>query len=286
MTSHLAVLQPALDPHTHVLRTTSNFRTTPTTPLVHLNPSLRHTSLLRDTLLVRRARRHGARILVHLHGWSPRLAAALRRMGIHDLDWRHVQVRALGQRFADELVAMGVPPDRVAVMGPCARHWDLPHRDPDGPWLFLGRLARGKGADALIRVADRPVWIAGTGPDERRLRHLATGKDVRFLGWQTDLAPLLAACAAVVLPSRQEGLPICILEALGSSRPAVATDVGVVRDVLPDAIPVDDDEALRHALANVQDVPAHRASAIRERYSPHSIAAQCLDAYQQLLDEP
>ena len=45
-------------------------------------------------------------------------------------------------------------------------------------------------------------------------------------------------------------------------------------------------DALRDALATVRDVPPERAAAIRGRYSPQSIAAQCLQAYQQLLDEP
>ena len=66
----------------------------------------------------------------------------------------------------------------------------------------------------------------------------------------------------------------------------VATDVGAVREVLPEAIPFGDDEALRRALADVRDVEPGRAKAIRKRYSPSSIAAQCLRAYDVLLGEP
>ncbi len=55
-----------------------------------------------------------------------------------------------------------------------------------------------------------------------------------FLGWRDDVAALLAVADVFVLPSRWEGQPLILQEALRAGRPIVATDVGGVRDLTGD----------------------------------------------------
>jgi glycosyltransferase involved in cell wall biosynthesis len=260
----------------------------PSAAIVHLNPSLRWRALLRDLTIAYRARSQGSRILLHLHGWSPRLASSLARARLHGLDWHHVRLMALGETFRSRLVDMGIPAARIGVMGPCARSFDLPPWNPDGPWLFLGRLEPGKGAEELIRAAERPVVIAGEGSERSYLEALAAqlGVQARFTGWAANIEPLLADAGALVLPSREEGLPVAILEALGSRRPVVATNVGAISEVLANPVPVGDIDALRQALHAVREVSEAQAWSIRARYRPEAVAAQCLEAYRMLLAEP
>jgi glycosyltransferase involved in cell wall biosynthesis len=100
----------------------------------------------------------------------------------------------------------------------------------------MGRLAPQKGFDLLIdafaRAAeDKPDWslsILGEGPERRRLEEQihARGLDerVRLYGWVPDPAAVLRNCDAFVLPSRFEGFPNALLEAMALGLPAVAAD--------------------------------------------------------------
>jgi glycosyltransferase involved in cell wall biosynthesis len=58
---------------------------------------------------------------------------------------------------------------------------------------------------------------------------------VRFLGWRRDLTTIYGASDIFLLTSRNEGTPVALIEAMASGVPGVATDVGGVRDVVPDA---------------------------------------------------
>jgi glycosyltransferase involved in cell wall biosynthesis len=111
--------------------------------------------------------------------------------------------------------------------------------------LGAGRLAAQKGFDTLVAAAARwrdrrpePLLaIAGTGPLAGDLARQAKdlGVAVRFLGWQDDVTGLLAGADLFALPSRWEGQPLILAEALCAGRPIVAADVGGVRDLTGDS---------------------------------------------------
>ena len=109
-----------------------------------------------------------------------------------------------------------------------------------GTWRLacVGRLyPPAKGQDLLIDVLRQPQWRArsllvsfyGAGPHEQCLRRLveASGleQQVRFCGHVSDVAQVWRDNHALILPSRAEGLPLALIEALLCGRTAIVTDV-------------------------------------------------------------
>jgi glycosyltransferase involved in cell wall biosynthesis len=78
--------------------------------------------------------------------------------------------------------------------------------------------------------------IAGDGPEkerfERRVNKLGLDAVFDFRGHIADLAPMYAAADVVILPSRSEGVPLVVLEALASARCVIASNVGSIPEVL------------------------------------------------------
>lgn len=133
--------------------------------------------------------------------------------------------------------------------------------------LAIGRLAPQKDFATLIAAA--PAWgglaglvIAGSGPLEERLRSqaVAAGVAVEFAGHRDDVAALLASAAVFVLPSRWEGQPLVLQEALRAGVPVVATRVGGIPALTgQDAallVPPGDAAALGAAVRSVLTDPA------------------------------
>jgi glycosyltransferase involved in cell wall biosynthesis len=131
--------------------------------------------------------------------------------------------------------------------------------------LAVGRLVEAKGFDLLLE-AWQPVagelWIAGEGPQRARLEALirARGLDhrVRLLGHRDDVDLLMEAADLLVMPSRKEGFPYVLLEALHHSLPVVATRVPGAVDLLPEGwlVAVDDEAALTAVLERALSAPA------------------------------
>lgn len=105
-------------------------------------------------------------------------------------------------------------------------------------WLWAGRMTAAKDLDTLLvaygsaRAANSrsTLLLAGTGPDEGRLRDRIIGlglvDSVRLLGPRDDIAALMQAADGFVLSSRWEGMPMVLLEASAVGLPSVTTDAG------------------------------------------------------------
>jgi glycosyltransferase involved in cell wall biosynthesis len=108
-------------------------------------------------------------------------------------------------------------------------------------FVTLARVCYQKGIDILLaafrnlggRCKASALWIVGDGPlrahIEQGARELG---NVRFLGTRSDVRRLLAAADVFVLPSRYEGNPLALMEAMAARKPVIATAVGGVPEIL------------------------------------------------------
>ena len=184
---------------------------------------------------------------------------------------------------------------------------ELPAPALAGTWQ-LACVARldilDKGQDILLQVLARAHWRArpvhvtffGTGPHRQALEEMAkflgVSELVSFAGQVADVPGIWRAHHALVLPSRYEGLPLALVEAMLCGRPAIAANAGGVAEILVDnetgflaaeASPASFDEALERAWARRAEWPAigARAAAHARATVPAEAAA---DFSQQLLD--
>lgn len=146
----------------------------------------------------------------------------------------------------------------------------------------------------LAKHPDTTLLIAGDGDLradlEREARELGIASRVAFCGPRKDIPELLKLLDLYVLPSKWEGLPMVILEAMAAGCPIVATDVGgnsaaVVDAVTGTLVPPQDPDALAGAIIRLLDSPERlKAYAeagkdrFRERFSAEIMARQ----YQRL----
>ncbi|MBM7061185.1 glycosyltransferase [Pseudomonas sp. UL073] len=110
---------------------------------------------------------------------------------------------------------------------------------------FVGRLASVKGAPDFVEAALRlnasnvQFVIMGDGPLRPELEALVRDKgnpgNVRFCGFVRDAFTLVGALDLLVMPSRSEGFPLALLEAVASEVPVVASDIAVFREILGDS---------------------------------------------------
>jgi len=172
--------------------------------------------------------------------------------------------------------------------------------------LFVGRLNAQKGLDDLLQAMARArkAWtldVVGDGPDRERLRQraqeLGVASRITWLGHlpQSELAPLYARSAALVIPSSDEGLGLVGIEAALCETPSVAYASGGLTDVVRDGttgwlVPEGDIAALAHAIDGVVDRPTKaRAAGVTARvralaaFSPESVGARYREAYDAVL---
>ena len=151
--------------------------------------------------------------------------------------------------------------------------------------LIISRIERLKGLDLLLEAieildqnaSDIVISICGgvgsaigiSNQDEAYAQEIKeratrlTHRNVIFLGWQEDVVPFLQNTDIVALPSRSEGVPRSLVEAMAASRPVLATNVGGIPDLVIDGetgilIPVDDAEQLAKKLIWFRDHPVER----------------------------
>lgn len=181
-------------------------------------------------------------------------------------------------RYTASLVerTFGVASARVHVCSPGPPAWRTlgrgPHVPRDGYVLFIGTLEARKNVGALLDAYER--LVARSGGSERtrptvpplvlagkptadaahcleRLARAPLAGRVRHVGYAPDREALYAGARLLVLPSRDEGFGIPVLEAMSAGIPVVAADRGALPEVLGDAgllVDPDDVDGLSAAL--------------------------------------
>jgi glycosyltransferase involved in cell wall biosynthesis len=189
-------------------------------------------------------------------------SSALGRLRLRAALERADALVAVSAAIRDELLEAGAPPQRIwSIANGVDTDRFAPAEEaerealravlpmPPGPLVvYTGRLSPEKGVDVLLaawphlrrQVADARLWILGEGPEGVALRAQAHAlrieESVTFGGAVLDVAPYLRAATAAVLPSRTEGMPVALLEAMSCGLPVVATRVGGSAEVLLDGV--------------------------------------------------
>ncbi|WP_437744753.1 glycosyltransferase family 4 protein [Sorangium sp. So ce302] len=202
-------------------------------------------------------------------------------------EWRETDaVVGCSQDTADKSGAVGVASNISVIhngidITPAKRTRDEVRAELGlGPDVFLGIMPAAfhpvKAHDVLLRALARlrergvavAVLVVGDGDERDRIHGLARelgvhGAEARFLGFRKDVPDLLVAADFFTLPSRDEGLPLAVLEAMARSLPVVVTPVGGVPEVVRHEehgliVPVDGHDALADAIERLASDPALR----------------------------
>ena len=283
---------------------------------------------------------HGSK--EHVHGWKNRMRNRLLAQ-ITD------RVLAVSEAVRESMVEKeGVPRRLIAVIPNGIASGEKPSEDKiaamrDDLGILhdaavigtVGRLAEVKGQDRLIGAfaaltkaqgsrlkaqglsgASRSTWLlfVGDGPMrgelEQQARDLGIADRVVFAGYRADARELISVMDLFVLPSRSEGLPVALLEAMAAGVPVMATDAGESWVVIENGgcgVMLPDDEDLWSALIRDQldqiggqrpevggqrpEVGGRRSEVVERVERAKRRVAECysleatLDAYEKIYEE-
>jgi teichuronic acid biosynthesis glycosyltransferase TuaC len=218
----------------------------------------------------------------------------------------------VGSRLARDCVAeLGVDPARTLVI---PNTYDVDRfvpitRSRDGSTLrlvTLGRLSFEKGHDVLLRAFRRvlddgceaTLTLIGDGPERAALEKLAgeLGVEERVAFTGTLLGPdvpvAFAEADAFVLPSRDEGFGVALIEAMATGLPVVATRSGGPEDIVSEedgvlVSPCDPDELAEAILAISSRLHEYDGASIAgrtaERYSSEAVGGRLAQLYGEVL---
>jgi glycosyltransferase involved in cell wall biosynthesis len=226
--------------------------------LVHLNTAGKTGSFSRNALLALMSRLAGVPVILHVHSTTfdmfyrnaPRVVRSLIRATLNRVD----AVLALAEVGAGELHA--ISPDATIVVVPTpvqlARKSEEPHSSEQSDVMVLGLIGDRGDTDVLI-----DAW-AQLG------EHSATLTIARPARPSDDeVSQMLDRSQVLVLPSRHDGQPMAVLEAMARGMCIVASDVGSLPELIGDGcgllVPPGDAKALAEALRLAIGHPDARA---------------------------
>jgi glycosyltransferase involved in cell wall biosynthesis len=179
--------------------------------------------------------------------------------------------------------------------------------DPATPlFALVGELSmRKRPFDAVAALGrmdrtDSHLVVVGEGTElprvEAAIRDAGVVDRVHLVGWSTDVRPIIAASDALLLASRQEGLPRCVMEALSLEVPVIATDARGSPDLVePDAgfiVPIGDVDGMAKAMDRIladpdaaRDMGRTGRARMVERYDLGFLVAEHERLYRDVLAE-
>lgn len=262
----------------------------------------------------------------HRRGVSPMKLRVLK--AIDTISSRGVtRFHAVSRSIADTLVTdLGIPRDRIDVIprGRPGSEFSLRTKEsqhearqalgvtPEALLIVtVGRLEPVKGFERLLAALpmvargqpDVLVLMAGMDGAASAELHASTRRDgmnVRFLGQVDDVRPLLTAADVLCFPSRSEGSPGAVIEAMAVGCPIVGSDIPPIRELLHDEtdvlagriVDVEQPEVLATAILEVSSRPAETermAELSRARFMTHyeidKVVARMSEFLRRVVDE-
>jgi len=322
-------LRPELRPHQDLRALASLVRA-----VRRLRPDIVHTHTAKAGMLGRLGAvlAGGARpVIVHtyhghvLEGYFDPLRTATYRAMERRLAGVSDALVGVSTATVDDLVRLGIAPRskfRVIPVGldlepflsapPAAgtafRH-EVGASTDDVLLTFVGRLVAIKRPDLLLRAVARarelgaPIRLAlvGDGALRPRLERLAAELGVRehvcFAGYRAEMVAVTAAADIAVLSSDNEGTPVSLIEAAAAGKPAVATVVGGVPDVVTREtgllVPAGDAERFAKGIVALTGDPPLRAAMgaqarrrAAQRFSAERLVRDIDSLYTDLINQP
>ena len=201
-----------------------------------------------------------------------------------------------GAKGRIQIVENGIPLERFGSLpekSAARAHFGLP--EEGFFWGLIGRTEfKQKGQDFALELflrrveqfPDEHLVFLGSGPDSGALsREAGVHEQVHVLPWTDNPAPLYRAIDGLLLPSRYEGVPLAMLEALANGVPVASTDRDGMRDWLPKEwrYGYRDTSAALEVMDRVRQAEPSVVSELRERvWSKHSIECFQRDFNQAL----
>ena len=177
-------------------------------------------------------------------------------------------------------------------------------------FCFVGRLVKDKGINELIAAFEklhnkyskvRLILIGSFEPDLDPLfpeteKLIRAHKAIRFVGFQQDIRPFLAASNALVFPSYREGFPNVVLQAGAMGLPSIVTDINGCNEIIHHGkngviIPPRNEIALYKAMEdcllnpeNTQRMVENSRQMIAERFDQKLVWSELKKMYKQQLE--
>jgi glycosyltransferase involved in cell wall biosynthesis len=246
-------------------------------------------------------------------GWSKRFYVAIERF----LNRRTARIVAVSENLRQGLLASDPTLEQARIItvpngidppsdpAPADLQGELGVGTNEKVGLAVGKLQREKGHDILIKALavlpteNRPhAAVAGTGMLKEDLERLAAAQGVsnRFhlLGFQKNVLGLLKSADFFVMPSRYEGFPIALLEAMALGKPIIAAAVNGIPEAIQDGVngllvPPEDEKALAAAIERLVADPREAArlgaaasTTYRERYTLARCCERITEVYDRL----
>jgi len=171
---------------------------------------------------------------------------------------------------------------------------------------YIGRLSPEKNLETLLLAfkefkssIDSPckLMLVGDGDSKTALKQLTTtlglNKHVEFTGFQTDIKPILSTLDVFVLPSKVEGTPMSLLEAMAAGKAIIASNIPPIREIVynnKDALLFDVSNAdqLKNAMLTLYSNPDFRrklgenAKNKSRQYDINVVFSKILKSYQKV----
>lgn len=218
--------------------------------LIHVHMSER-ASIWRKRIVIDYAKRHGAKIVLHLHGAEfevlyKQMSERKKRFVRETLDAAD-RIIILGEYWKEFIGSLADHPEKIRVVYNAVK---IPeqycYNSESNTILFLGAVSKRKGIEILIKslqktadILKSKVQVKIYGPDViGNIKDIITEAGlqewVNYCGWldKDDKPAILKNTAVNVLPSYNEGLPMTILEAMSYGIPSITTDIAAIPEAV------------------------------------------------------
>jgi len=174
-----------------------------------------------------------------------------------------------------EIIPNGIPMNSKSNNNPIIKKYDV---------LFVGRLIQQKGINFLLEaviILQKKYKkiirgaIVGDGPLKKELikmcEELKIKDSVEFLGLQRDVDQIMRSSRVLVLPSRQEGFGLVLLEAMKNKLPIIATNVEGIPEIITDGdegilVPKENPKILANSINRILEDSELRDQFIQNAY--------------------